>query len=129
MYIDRLRPLSYPDTTCFLIFFSCVNPTSMINVEKKWIPEIRHHCPETPILLVGTKIDLRDNEETLEKLHSKNLKPISTNEGKKFAQKIGAFEYIEISSKNRFGVEETVLKAIIDSTHQNISKDKNCNLQ
>ena len=26
----------------------------------QWEPEIRHHCPLVPCILVGTKVDLRD---------------------------------------------------------------------
>ena len=56
---DRLRPLSYPQTDVFLICFSVVSPPSYENARNKWNPEIMHHCPTTPKLLVGTKTDLR----------------------------------------------------------------------
>jgi Ras-related C3 botulinum toxin substrate 1 len=56
---DRLRPLSYPQTDVFLVCFSIVSPTSFQNVQSKWIPEIRHHMPNTSLLLVGLKGDLR----------------------------------------------------------------------
>ncbi|CAL4153048.1 unnamed protein product, partial [Meganyctiphanes norvegica] len=55
----RLRPLSYPQTDVFLICFSLVNPISFENIKIVWYPEVRHHCPNIPILLVGTKLDLR----------------------------------------------------------------------
>jgi len=32
---DRLRPLSYPGTDCFLVCFNIVNPTSYENVRTK----------------------------------------------------------------------------------------------
>ena len=48
---DRLRPLSYPQTDVFLICFSIVNPVSFENVRNKWGPEIRHHCPEVPVII------------------------------------------------------------------------------
>ncbi len=56
---DRLRPLCYPQTDVFIICFSIVSRTSFENVTKKWIPEVRHHQPTTPIILLGTKTDLR----------------------------------------------------------------------
>lgn len=34
----------------------------------KWFPEISHHAPTTAILLVGTKLDLREDPATIEKL-------------------------------------------------------------
>ena len=40
-------------------------------------PEGRHHCPNVPIILVGTKLDLREDKETIEKLKEKRLAPIT----------------------------------------------------
>ena len=34
----------------------------MDNVSEKWDPEIEHHCPNTPKILVGCKKDLRDQK-------------------------------------------------------------------
>lgn len=56
---DRLRPLSYPCTDVFLICYSVKSKESFDNVKVKWIPELRHHSPGVPVVLVGTKIDLR----------------------------------------------------------------------
>ena len=67
------RPLSYPQTDVFLICFSVVNPTSFENVRAKWYSEIKYYCPDTPIILVGTKVDLRDDLHTLERLHVSHL--------------------------------------------------------
>ncbi|CAJ0835438.1 6275_t:CDS:2 [Entrophospora sp. SA101] len=65
---DRLRPLSYPQTDVFLICFSLVSPSSYENVKSKWYPEIMHHTTNTPLILVGTKLDLREDKETIQKL-------------------------------------------------------------
>ncbi|XP_056467034.1 ras-related C3 botulinum toxin substrate 2 isoform X2 [Gadus chalcogrammus] len=86
---DRLRPLSYPQTDVFLICFSLVSPASFENVRAKWYPEVRHHCPSTPIILVGTKLDLRDEKETIEKLKEKKLAPITYPQGLALAKEIG----------------------------------------
>lgn len=56
---DRLRPLSYAETDVFVLTFSVDNRDSFENVTEKWLPEICHYCPETPVILVGTKADLR----------------------------------------------------------------------
>ncbi len=56
---DFLRPLSYPEADVFLVCFSVASVASFHNVSEKWVPELRHHAPGVPILLVGTKTDLR----------------------------------------------------------------------
>ena len=55
----RLRPLSYPATDVFLLCFDISRRSSFLNVREYWVPELRHYMPETPILLVATKTDLR----------------------------------------------------------------------
>ena len=52
---DRLRPLSYPDTDVILMCFSIDSPDSLENIPEKWTPEVKHFCPNVPIILVGTK--------------------------------------------------------------------------
>ncbi len=58
---DRLRPLGYPMTDVFLVCFSLVSPSTYESVSEKWIPELLHHAPGVPIILVGTKTDLRED--------------------------------------------------------------------
>lgn len=85
---DRLRPLSYPQTDIFLVCFSVVVPSSFENVRDKWVPEIRHHCPKTPFLLVGTQVDLRDNAQTLAKLERNRQRPISVEQAERQAREL-----------------------------------------
>lgn len=54
----------------------------------QWYPEVRHHCPNTPIILVGTKLDLRDDKDTIEKLKEKKLSPIIYPQGLAMAKEI-----------------------------------------
>jgi GTPase SAR1 family protein len=37
----------------------------------QWYPEITHHAPATQIVLVGTKLDLREDQQTIEKLRDR----------------------------------------------------------
>ena len=48
----RLRPLSYNQTDVFILCFSIVNPSSFDAISDKWVPEIQHHRPGTPFILV-----------------------------------------------------------------------------
>ncbi|XP_023555003.1 ras-related C3 botulinum toxin substrate 3 isoform X1 [Octodon degus] len=96
---DRLRPLSYPQTDVFLICFSLVSPASFENVRAKWYPEVRHHCPHTPILLVGTKLDLRDDKDTIERLRDKKLAPITYPQGLAMAREIGKHSRAQVEEE------------------------------
>ncbi|XP_010001624.1 PREDICTED: ras-related C3 botulinum toxin substrate 1 [Chaetura pelagica] len=128
---DRLRPLSYPQTVggangkglsssltdqpiadVFLICFSLVSPASFENVRAKWYPEVRHHCPNTPIILVGTKLDLRDDKDTIEKLKEKKLTPITYPQGLAMAKEIGAVKYLECSALTQRGLKTVFDEAI-----------------
>uniref|UniRef100_N1R4U3 Rac-like GTP-binding protein 6 n=1 Tax=Aegilops tauschii TaxID=37682 RepID=N1R4U3_AEGTA len=88
---NRLRPLSYRGADVFLLAFSLISKASYENVSKKkfsaevhftiismvtfmsylirflcfwhWIPELKHYAPGVPIILVGTKLDLRDDKQ------------------------------------------------------------------
>jgi len=103
---DRLRPLSYPQTDVFLVAFSVVSPASFENVRAKWVPEVRHHCPNVPVLLVGTKVDLRDDRETLSRLAEKKLSPVSFDQAAKMAKELNAVKYVECSALTQKGVKE-----------------------
>eukprot|EP00093_Oithona_nana_P000323 00323.XXX_1139_212_1 [CDS] Oithona nana genome sequencing. len=103
---DRLRPLSYPQTDVFLICFSVVSPSSFENVTSKWCPEIKHHCADAPILLIGTKIDLREDKETLQILAENGQAPIKREQGQKLANKIRAVKYLECSALTQRGLKQ-----------------------
>jgi len=59
----RLRIVSYPMTDVFLICFSIERRKSFDNVRACWVPEVRHHNPRTPVILVGTQKEMRDDFE------------------------------------------------------------------
>jgi len=109
---DRLRPLSYPQTDVFLICFSLVSPASFENVRAKWFPEVSHHCPNTPIILVGTKLDLREDKETIEKLKEKKLAPITYPQGLAMMKEITAVKYVECSALTQKGLKQVFDEAI-----------------
>lgn len=109
---DRLRPLSYPQTDVFLICFSLVSPPSFENVRTKWYPEISHHAPNTPIILVGTKLDLRDDKDTNDKLRAKRMSPISYPQGLQMAKEINAVRCLECSALTQKGLKNVFDEAI-----------------
>jgi len=124
---DRLRPLSYPQTDVFLVCFSIMSPSSFDNVSSKWIPEIRHHCPEAPVILVGTKLDLRDDRQCLSELAAKGLSPIKREQGQKLATKVHARKYLECSALTQQGLKrifDEAVRAVIEPAPR--QKKKGC---
>ena len=110
---DRLRPLSYPQTDVFLICFSIISPPSFENVTAKWFPEVTHYCAKVPIVLVGTKLDLRDDKDTIEKLRQKHQRgPITYEEGTAKAKEISAYKYLECSALTQKGLKQVFDEAI-----------------
>ncbi|KAN0045538.1 hypothetical protein ACTA71_005916 [Dictyostelium dimigraforme] len=104
---DRLRPLSYPQTDVIIVCFSIDSPKSFENVSKKWILEIREYAPTgTPIILLGTKSDLREDVNTINSLKQINQQPISYKQGLSLSKEIKATIYLECSALCNQGVSE-----------------------
>ena len=129
---DRLRPLSYPDTDIFIVCYSIVNPSSYTNVKSKWIPEIRHHCPETPVVLIGTKLDLRENVDTLKRLKERDQAPITYDLGVKLQKEIGAVAFAECSALTQKGLKDAfnlAIESVFEPTkieNKNMKKAQKC---
>ena len=122
---DRLRPLVYPSTHIFLVCFSVVSHASYENVREKWIPEIHHHIPNAPFLLVGTKIDLRNDEQTLETVGN----PLDASAGETLAKQLGAKMYVECSALTQDGLKTVFDQAIRSALNQTSGKrKKNCQI-
>jgi len=100
---ERLRPLSYRTTNCFLICFSVDSQNSYENVADKWAPEVKHFRPKTPIILVGTKTDLRNDPK---------IYCLKEQDGMKLRQSIRAQKYVECSSVTREGIDNVFQEAI-----------------
>ena len=130
---DRLRPLSYKNTDVFLICFSINNRDSFKNIAKKWIPEINHHCPNVPFLIIRNKHDLKHECEL--NIHKNNLLAhgylrmqrlripsdiwkyiekyadavydnVSDEEGEKLCKEVGGYKYMSCSSLRCEGLGE-----------------------
>ncbi|XP_017734574.1 PREDICTED: rho-related GTP-binding protein RhoE isoform X2 [Rhinopithecus bieti] len=76
-YYDNVRPLSYPDSDAVLICFDISRPETLDSVLKKWKGEIQEFCPNTKMLLVGCKSDLRTDVSTLVELSNHRQTPVS----------------------------------------------------
>ena len=107
----HLRPLSYPNTDIFLLCFSLASLTSCENVRQKWYPEKEFYCPQTPFMLVGTKLD---------------AKTIGEDKVMKLKRDIKAIKYIECSSLTREGIDRVFDEAIRSVLYPRVVKKKMC---
>lgn len=97
------RPLSYDGADAMLLAFSCDSRESYESVESKWAEELRTKSPGTPIVLVCTKIDLRDGGKGT----------ITRAEGEALSERVGAATYVECSALTQNGLQ-TVFDTVID---------------
>lgn len=109
---DSVRHLGYNGVDVFIICFSIANPTSFDNVKNKWLPEVKHHDPKLPILLVGTQTDLRTDPQVLEKLKKQNQIPITQKQGKVMAKQIQAAKYLECAAITQEGLNEVFVEVV-----------------
>eukprot|EP00243_Klebsormidium_subtile_P013387 TRINITY_DN878_c0_g1_i2.p1 TRINITY_DN878_c0_g1~~TRINITY_DN878_c0_g1_i2.p1 ORF type:complete len:199 (+),score=32.01 TRINITY_DN878_c0_g1_i2:513-1109(+) len=111
---NRLRPLSYRGADVFLLAFSLISKASYENIAKKWIPELKHYAQNVPIILVGTKLDLRDDRQFFE--DHPGATPITTAMGEELSRTIGAAAYLECSSKTQQNIKavfDTAIKVVL----------------
>jgi Ras-related C3 botulinum toxin substrate 1 len=99
--------LSYPGTDVFLLVFSVVNPNSFYNARHKWIPEAKRHCPTVPIILCGSKIDLREDPDMLARLKQTNQQVVTAEEGEYMAWSCDCIGYVENSALTQQNLKKT----------------------
>lgn len=123
---DRLRPLSYPDTDVILMCFSVDSPDSLENIPEKWVPEVKHFCPNVPIILVANKRDLRNDDNVRNELSRMKQEPVRTEDGRAMAMRIGAYDYLECSAKTKDGIREVFETATRAALQKRSSPSSGC---
>jgi len=112
---DRLRPLSYPGSDVILLCYSTVNQASYEAITEKWHPEVEHYAADVPLVLVGTKLDMRN--EGIQDPHADEFEPIDKAEGEELREEIGAKAFVECSAKtgeNLAHLFEVALKIAVE---------------
>lgn len=111
----------------FLVCFSVTSPASFENVKEKWFPEVHHHCPGVPCLIVGTQVDLRSDKMILDKLARHKLRPMTTEQGYQLARELGAVKYVECSALTQKGLKDVFDEAIVAALEPPVvKKAKKC---
>ncbi len=70
---------------------------------------------KNPSFQVGTKIDLREDRETLAMLAEQGQSPMKREQGLKLASKIRAVKYLECSALTQRGLKQVGIRSIITS--------------
>ena len=65
-----------------------------------------------PKILVGTKLDLRDNPAEMERLRGRNQRPVTLAQGEAMRKKISAVSYKECSALTQAGLKDIFDEAI-----------------
>jgi len=102
---DRLRALFYPDASCFVVCFSVVDVDSAYSVKERWLAELQLYAPSVPIVLVATKVDLRDDVHVLSELKKQATLPVTRQQGEMLAADVKAYAYFETSAAKNTGLQ------------------------
>ncbi len=112
-----------------MIVYSAVDRSSFENVKIKWLREVEEKSPNVPIILVATKIDLRDKSPS---------SIVTKEEGEDLAKTINAYSYMECSAFLHTGIQEVIDSALAchfnkkttkPATEEGAAKDGCCILQ
>ncbi|CAL0314485.1 unnamed protein product [Lupinus luteus] len=94
-------------------------------LESRWIPELKHYAPGVPIILVGTKLDLRDDKQFC--IDHPGAVPITNAQGEELRKLINAPAYIECSSKTQENVKavfDAAIRVVLQPPKQKKKKNK-----
>ena len=104
---ESMRRLFLLDVDLLIVCFSLISQDSFENVRSKWSKEISKYLrTNTPIMLVGTKMDLRDDRVEVANLKAKGKLPITTEQGESMAKELKAVKYMECSASTKVGLQE-----------------------
>lgn len=78
--------------------------------------------PGAPFILVGTKTDLREDNEIVSSLKVRNEEPVNMLKGIKLARRLGAAEYVECSAVDMVGIKELFLTVAMVTKPQTAKK-------
>lgn len=100
-------------TDVFLAGFAVNSPNSLKSVREKWIPKIQHNFPNTPYILIATKVELRDDVSQHYYYHSSSDDDVMPpGKGYTAAEETKAWRYLECSAKTKKGITEVFEEAV-----------------
>jgi GTPase SAR1 family protein len=98
-HFAQLRTSSYQQADVLVICFSIGSPSSLASVAAYWHPEVSQHFPSVPVVLVGTNLEARSDEQVISVGHG---------QGVAMQRRIGAVKYVECSVLKQQGVQQVL---------------------
>lgn len=89
-----------------------MSKASYDNVKERWLRELDKYSKGTPIVLVGTKLDLRSDVKAVETVKKNKDDIVTTEQGESLAKEIKAIAYLETSARQNKGVNEIFEKCL-----------------
>ncbi|CAB3994898.1 rho-related BTB domain-containing 2-like [Paramuricea clavata] len=117
---QKNRRFAYQNSHVVALCFAVNCPQSLESVNHFWYNEIKNFCPKTPIILIGTKSDCRQDQppEEAKPLRRTNFSQkirectiVTPRMGRQIAQEIGAY-YYECSVLSMTGLQDVILNVI-----------------
>jgi small GTP-binding protein len=98
---EKTRRAYYEGCAGALLVYDLTRYDSFLNIESKWFNDIKKHViKKTHFILIGNKVDLKDNRK------------VSFEEGLELANKINAINFLETSALSGENVEKAFLRLI-----------------
>ncbi|VDP93445.1 unnamed protein product [Echinostoma caproni] len=89
--------------------YTCTD--SRDDIPEKWYSEFKHFLPNVPIILVGNKKHLWNDERARHQLPKMHPEMVESEEGCLMVERINAYAYLECSAKTKEGVHEVFVTA------------------
>ncbi|ELP89616.1 GTP-binding protein RHO1 precursor, putative [Entamoeba invadens IP1] len=106
---DALLDVYIQMAECTFISFALNYEEQQKLAQEKFVGRILKCKKNIPIVVVGTKSDMREDKDEIIRLKQMGRKMIETEDGIKFAQSIGAVGYFECSAKTNFFIRLVLL--------------------
>lgn len=93
--------------------------------------EIKHHAKGVPFLLVGTKVDLRNDPDAAARMRQQGNEPVSQQDGQKACEDLGAAHYRECSALTQEGLKgvfDDAIRVVLDNHARPAKKSSKCSI-
>ncbi|GFT88193.1 ras-like GTP-binding protein Rho1 [Nephila pilipes] len=118
-YINVMRPVycksvedCYRRTNVVMYCYGIDTPESLMMLQKLLIPKVRILTRTLPSLLVGNRVDLRNDPDTIRRLAQRKMQPVTIDDGRRSREMFGINAFIECLDMNSKSVSNVFRTAM-----------------